>query len=79
MAFVNCIKLTNITILNGVTEIGENAFFDCRSLTAITIPDSVTTIGKNIFEGCSNLKNVTAPARFKKTLLKELGNKVTFN
>ena len=44
----------------------------------VTIPNSVTTIGENIFKRCSNLKNVKAPAKFKDTLLKELGNKVEF-
>ena len=68
-----------MTIHNNITKIADNAFANNKKLTKIIIPNSVTTIGENIFEGCSNLKNVTAPARFKKTLLKELGNKVTFN
>ena len=64
---------------NKVTEIGDMTFYDCRKLENIVISNSVKEIGKNVFAGCNNLKNVTAPAKFKDTLLKELGNKVTFN
>ena len=77
-AFENCRRLKNIVIPKSVTTIGDNAFLNCSSLEYIVIPNSVTTIGENIFKRCSNLKNVKAPAKFKDTLLKELGNKVEF-
>ena len=51
--------LTEYTIPDGVTTIGEDAFAYCDRLTSITIPDSVTTIGQWAFGGCSSLKSVT--------------------
>ena len=54
-------NITNITIPNGITSIGDDAFNSCRSLTSVTIPDSVTSIGSYAFQGCTSLKSVTIP------------------
>ncbi len=59
--FYNCSNLTNITICDGVTSIGDTAFYNCSSLTNITIPDSVTSIGYGAFFGCSSLETMTIP------------------
>ena len=53
--------LTEYTIPDSVTTIGDYAFYNCRSLTSITIPDSVTTIGSSAFSGCNSLTSVTIP------------------
>ena len=60
-AFSMCDGLTNITIPDGVTSIGEEAFGDCSSLTGVTIPDSVTSIGERAFLNCSSLTSITIP------------------
>ena len=57
-AFYGCSGLTEITILNGVTSIGEVAFTGCRGLTSIVIPDGVTSIGNDAFSGCYKLIEV---------------------
>ena len=60
-AFYNCSGLTNITIHDGVTSIGEHAFYNCSGLTSVTIPDSVTSIESCAFQGCSSLASITIP------------------
>ena len=60
-AFYNCSMLTNITISDSVTSIGNDAFEGCTGLTGITIPNSVISIGNNAFYRCSNLTSITIP------------------
>ena len=50
--------ITQETIPNNVTSIGNNAFIGCKDLTTITIPDSVTSIGSSAFSGCTGLNKV---------------------
>jgi hypothetical protein len=47
-----------VTIPEGVTEIGETAFLRCGSLTGVTIPGSVKVIGRSAFANCENLTRV---------------------
>ena len=60
-AFYYCSGLTNMTIGDGATSIGDSAFYNCSSLTSITIPDSVTSIGSSAFRDCKGLTSVTIP------------------
>ena len=53
------VGLTEYTIPNSVTTIGDCAFYGCESLTSVTIPDSVTSIGDYAFRYCSSLTSVT--------------------
>lgn len=54
-------ELTEISISDEVTSIGEYAFRDCTGLTEITIPNSVTNIGGYAFKNCSSLTEITIP------------------
>ena len=55
------LEITNITISDGVTNIGNYAFCDCYNLTSITIHDGVTNIGDYAFCDCYNLTSITIP------------------
>ncbi|MBP3533313.1 MAG: leucine-rich repeat domain-containing protein [Alistipes sp.] len=55
--------LTEYTIPNDVTSIGNSTFYSCNNLTSITIPDSVTKIEDFSFYVCSKLTSITIPDR----------------
>ena len=59
--FLNGTEITDLTIPDGLTSIGDQAFNGCSGLTSVTIPDSVTNIGSYAFNGCSGLTSVTIP------------------
>ena len=71
-AFLGCTGLTNITIPEGVREIGHYAFDGCTGLTSINIPESVIRIKGGAFYGCTGLTNITADAN--NTIYKSEGN-----
>ena len=53
--------LSEYTIPNSVTTIGNSVFRNCSSLTSVIILDSVTTIGDWAFSDCIGLTSVTIP------------------
>ena len=53
--------LTNISIPQGVTSIGDYAFYSCPGLTSINIPNSVTSIGDDAFTYCLGLTSISIP------------------
>ena len=55
------IYIKYVTLLDGVTSIGNRAFCDCYSLTSVTIGNSVTSIGDYAFYSCESLTSVTIP------------------
>ena len=63
-SFRSCTNLTDVTISEGVTEIGggaspgDGAFEGCSSLTSIVIPSTVSSIGGYAFSDCTNLEAV---------------------
>ena len=59
--FRGCTGLTDVSIGNRVTRIGDSAFYNCTALTSVTIPDSVTSIGDSAFYRCTGLTSVTIP------------------
>ena len=69
-AFSFC-GLTEITIPDSVTSIGDNAFYNCSGLTEITIPDNVTSIGDYAFYDCTNLTIYGYTGSYAETYAKE--------
>ena len=59
--YLNDNLVTNLTIPNSVTTIGNYAFSGCDGLTGVTIPNSVTTIKNHAFSYCTGLTGVTIP------------------
>lgn len=59
--FDDCEFLTEISLPDGLVEIGDGAFYDCIKLTEITLPETVTTIGSDAFSGCTALSEITIP------------------
>jgi len=56
--FDDCTQITSVTILEGVTTIGNYAFRG-SGLTSVTIPASINSIGDRVFQDCNNLTSVT--------------------
>lgn len=57
-AFVECDKLTSITIPDSVTDILDCAFQECASLSSITVGKGLSFIGDSAFHRCPKLANV---------------------
>ena len=54
-------NIQEITIVEGITNLGNNVFFDHTSVTSISLPSSLTSIGTKAFAGCTALESVTLP------------------
>ena len=59
--YLNGKEITDLTIPDSVTNIGDYAFSGCSALTSVTIPEGVTSIGNTAFRACSGLTSVTIP------------------
>ncbi len=57
-AFEGCKALTEITLGNTITNMGDCVFQDCIALTTVNMP-SVTSLGVYTFSGASKLNKVT--------------------
>ena len=62
--YVSRSSVTEISLPEGLTNIGNYAFYGFRnaSFTSIVIPSTVTSIGYNAFERCNQLTSITIPA-----------------
>ena len=59
--YLNEELLTDVTIPEGVTSIGNAVFAGCSSLTSVSISEEVTSIGDYAFRGCISLTSVSIP------------------
>ena len=60
-AFSFCTGLTNVTVGQSVTNLGDNTFAGCTNLANVTIGNSVGRIGLHAFLGCMSLTGVAIP------------------
>lgn len=56
-AFSGIKTLKKVTIMEGLTIVGDSAFYGCDSLEEVILPKSVKDIGYHAFQGCVSLKN----------------------
>ena len=61
-AFIQCTKLTRVSIPGTVREIGDRAFADCWSLSEISFEAGVSRVGNGAFSNCISLAKVDFPA-----------------
>ncbi len=64
-AFSSC-DIKNLTVENGITEIGSYAFSDCKNLESVVLSDDVEVIGSNAFAFCDKLSEFKCPASLKR-------------
>lgn len=58
--FSACTNLKKLTIVKGVTSIGQYAFMGCTSLKEISMPDNIT-LNSYAFAFCTSLKSISLP------------------
>ena len=58
-AFAECTSLKNITLSEGISNLGAYTFYGCTSLENVIIPSSIETWGPYSFAKCSKLKDIT--------------------
>ncbi len=59
-AFMDCKKLTSVSLPSSIKTLGSGAFRD-TGLQSITVPSSVTQMGSDVFENCASLKKASLP------------------
>ena len=58
---MECSSLTEVSIGDNVTTIGDYVFQNCKALTTVTIGNSVTNVGNYMFNGCTALSSINIP------------------
>lgn len=54
--------ISDLTIPEGITEIGKHSFANCTSLKKISLPSSLEMMGDLCFYGCTALEEINIPA-----------------
>lgn len=65
MAFSNWNGLTDISLPNTITSIGNQAFINCPNLKTLNTPEALMHIGNNAFMACTNFQHLYIPASTK--------------
>ena len=53
--------VTNVTIPDSVSVIGNGAFRNCTALKSVSLPGNLTALGREAFSGCKVLEEVSLP------------------
>lgn len=57
--------LVNVTISEGIVNIGDFAFAGCTNLEKIILPETLSSLGDQTFLGCSSLNSINIPSNLK--------------
>lgn len=60
-AFAGNIYVTEVTLADGITDIGKYSFQGCVGLQKLTLPSTLKSIGDGAFYGCDSLTELTLP------------------
>lgn len=60
-AFFACASLQELSIENGISEIGAQAFAECYRLWKVFLPNSLIQIGEGAFKYCKSLSRIWLP------------------
>ena len=61
VAFAKMDSLTDVTIPEQITNIGERAFFGCENLKNVNIQSSLTVLNAELFANCTSLEKFVIP------------------
>lgn len=53
--------ITDISLPDSLTSIGDNAFLHCNRLETVSLPKKLTSIGRGAFYSCAALKEINIP------------------
>lgn len=73
-AFVGNKYLTQVTLSEGITDIGKYSFQGCVGLGRVTLPSTLKGIGEGAFYGCHSLTEIDVPDNVTK-----IGNYAFYN
>lgn len=58
-AIYNCMKLTEINLLEGLNMIESMGIMECNKISSIVLPSTLQSLGYSSLVGCAGLKTVT--------------------
>lgn len=64
-SFAGCISISNVTMQDNLSTIGDYAFYKCANLSKIEFGNNVTSIGEYCFCHCELLENIELPKSLK--------------
>ena len=56
-------SIKTVSVLSGVSSIGDHAFRYCGKIESITMPESISSIGANAFRQCTSLTKLVIPSK----------------
>lgn len=58
-------RLINVSIADGIDELGDSILTNCYALTSVSLPSTLTKLGSSAFSGCRSLRTINLPNSLK--------------